>query len=150
MTPKSCMDSAKLAVTLAASLPLGSSSKGMSRAKGRFCGALWDTELFRPNPVPNYALLFQSNFLTLVGLCQVVVIVDTNCSFKRNLWKIALLLHVFPFKLRRVGWRRTLIYGNFWFVGMASSKHIAWHYQATVCQFSLASEQGSQYSSTGN
>lgn len=35
MAPKSFMDSAKLAVTLAAFLPLGPSSKGMSGAKGK-------------------------------------------------------------------------------------------------------------------
>ena len=86
MTPKSFMDSAKLAVTLAAFLPLGSSSKGMSRAKEKVFGALWDMEIFRPNSVLNYALLFQSN-LTLVGPSQVVAIVDTNCSTVKFLFE---------------------------------------------------------------
>lgn len=53
--------------------------------RGRFCWALWDMEVFRPNSVLNYALLFHSNFLALVGLCQVVAIVDANCSFKKIL-----------------------------------------------------------------
>lgn len=62
--------------------------KEWAEPRGRFCWALWDMKLFRPNSVPNYALLFQSKFLTLVGLCQVVTIVDVNCSIKKIFEKL--------------------------------------------------------------
>lgn len=43
-------------------------------------------EFCRPNSVPNYVLLLQSN-LTLVGPSQVVAIVDANCSTVKNFLK---------------------------------------------------------------
>lgn len=54
--------------------------------RGRFCWAPWDVEFCRPNSVPNYVLLLQSN-LTLVGPSQVVAIVDANCSTVKNFLK---------------------------------------------------------------
>ena len=100
--------------------------------RGRFCSALCNMELFRPNSVLNYALLFHSNFLTFGR----AVPSGSHC------W------HKLKFKKMFEKLQYWCMYGEepwnaefFCFMEMESSKHIAWHYQATVCQFHLASEQ---------
>lgn len=79
-----------------------------------------------------------------------VAIVDANCSTVKKILKNSSISICISVQAWEEGGEEPQYAEFLSFVGMGSSKHIAWHYQAIMCQLSLASERVSHCSSTAS